>query len=268
VAGDLFFVPSRGRAAMIWPLPALLTWALCWAVFAGLRSLEARDWAALVLATAIGGVASLLSDRRWRRLLVATGFPLSFLASGFGAALPAWAWLLPLAALFALYPLHAWRDAPMFPTPQGALSGLARVAWLDGESPRVVDAGCGLGDALRELHRQYPQARLEGLEWSWPLRIACAIRCRWLRVPARVRRADIWKADWSPYAMVYLFQRPESMPRAVRKAARELRCGAWMASLEFEAAELEPTAVHACADGRPLWLYQAPFTPRRGARLS
>ena len=249
----------------MWPLPALFVWALCWGVFLVLKAAEAPDWASLLLATALGGVLSLLSARRWRRVFIALGFPLSVFASGFAAAVPAWGWLLPLAALFAMYPLHAWRDAPMFPTPAGALKGLARVATLDGASPRVVDAGCGMGDALRELHTQYPQARLEGLEWSWPLRIACVWRCRWLRVPAQVKRADIWSADWAPYAMVYLFQRPESMPRAVKKAARELRCGAWMASLEFEAADLQPTAVHRCADGRPLWLYQAPFKVRGGA---
>ena len=248
----------------MWPLPALLVWAFCWGVFFGLQALDARDWASLLLATAIGGVLSLLSVRRWRRIFISLGFPLSVLASGLAGSVPAWGWLLPLLALLAMYPLHAWRDAPMFPTPSGALRGLSRVVWLDGESPRVVDAGCGMGDALRELHIQYPQARLEGLEWSWPLRLACALRCRWLRVPARVRRADIWAADWTPYALVYLFQRPESMPRAVRKAQRELRCGAWMASLEFEAADLQPTAVHHCADGRPLWLYQAPFKVRGG----
>ena len=248
----------------MWPLPALLVWALCWAAFLGLQALEAHDWAALLLATLIGALLSLLSSRRWRRIFMALGFPLSVLASGVAGAVPAWGWLLPLLALFAMYPLHAWRDAPMFPTPCGALAGLSRVVWLDGESPRVVDAGCGLGDGLRELRSQFPQARLDGLEWSWPLRLACAWRCRLLRVPARVKRADIWKADWTPYAMVYLFQRPESMPRAVRKAARELRCGAWMASLEFEATDLQPTAVHTCADGRPLGLYQAPFKVRGG----
>jgi hypothetical protein len=249
----------------MWPLPALLVWALCWGLFLGLQTVDAPDWVSLLLATALGGVLSLLSERRWRRVFLAFGFPLSLLASGFAATVPAWGWLLPLAALFAMYPVHAWRDAPMFPTPAGALKGLARVATLDGSSPRVVDAGCGMGDALRELHTQYPQARLEGLEWSWPLRIACAWRCRWLRVPAQVKRADIWAADWAPYAMVYLFQRPESMPRAVKKAARELRSGAWMASLEFEAVDLQPAAVHRCADGRPLWLYQAPFKVRSGA---
>jgi hypothetical protein len=49
------------------------------------------------------------------------------------------------------------------------------------------------------------------------------------------------------------------MARAAAKATRELRPGAWMASLEFEAPGLRPTAVHACAAGRRLWLYQLPF---------
>jgi trans-aconitate methyltransferase len=123
---------------------------------------------------------------------------------------------------------------------------------------RVLEAGCGLGDGLRELHAEFPQARLDGIEWSWPLRLACQWRCGF----ARVRRGDIWQADWSPFQMVYLFQRPESMPRAVDKATRELANGSWLASLEFEALQLEPDAVHRCKDGRCVWLYQQPFKPR------
>jgi hypothetical protein len=49
------------------------------------------------------------------------------------------------------------------------------------------------------------------------------------------------------------------MPRAAEKAARELRRGAWLASLEFEARTLQPQQVLKCADGRSVWLYQAPF---------
>lgn len=246
----------------MWPLPALLVWALCWSLFLGLGALGVHDAPALLLAVTAGAALSFLVDRRWRRVFVALGFPLSVLASGMVGAMPAWGWLLSLLVLLALYPLHAWRDAPMFPTPRGALQGLSRSLRFEGDTLRVVDAGCGMGDALRELHREYPKAQLDGLEWSWALRVACAWRCRWLGVPARVKRADIWKADWTPYDMVYLFQRPESMPRAADKAARELRRGAWMASLEFEATGLRPTAVHECADGRRLWLYQAPFKAR------
>ena len=83
------------------------------------------------------------------------------------------------------------------------------------------------------------------------------LRCRF----ARVRRGDFWSADWRPYALVYLFQRPESMPRALAKAAHELRPGAWLASLEFEIAALVPQGVLDGGEGRRVWLYRAPFRP-------
>jgi 4'-phosphopantetheinyl transferase EntD len=92
------------------------------------------------------------------------------------------------------------------------------------------------------------------------LRGLCALRCPW----ARIRQGDIWRANWQPYAMVYLFQRPESMPKAVEKARAELKPGAWLASLEFEARSLQPQATFRCPDGRPVWLYRAPFKPRKG----
>ncbi len=242
---------------MIWPLPALAAWALCWALFIGLRALSAPDGVALASAAALGAVLSVLAGTPWRRVFIAAGFPLSLAASGGAGAAPAWAWLLPLGLLAAIYPLNAWRDAPLFPTPSGALRGLARLAPLAPQA-RVLDAGCGLGAGLRELRREYPSARLAGLEWSWPLRLACALRCGF----AQVRRGDIWVADWSAHDMVYLFQRPESMARAVEKAARELRPGAWLASLEFEAPLLEAQAVLHGPGSRPVWLYRAPFTRR------
>ena len=238
-----------------WPLPALLAWSGAWALFLAAASLSAPAWSALVLGCVLGGVLAVFAGTAWRRLFVAAGFPLSLAASGWAAALPSWAWLLPLLLLALVYPVHAWRDAPMFPTPPDALKGLNALVRLPAQA-RVLDAGCGLGDALVALQREYPQARLEGIEWSWPLRLACGGRCRF----ASVSRGDIWRADWSAHDLVYLFQRPESMPRAVRKAQGELRTGAWLASLEFEATELEPTAVlRPTEGGRPVWLYQAPF---------
>lgn len=232
---------------------------MAWAVFVALRAMQAPALLALSSGVLAGALPALISPwplTRWRRLFMAAGFPLSLALSGSVAGeLPAWSWLLPLALLVLLYPIKAWRDAPFFPTPRGALHGLSRLAPLPGDA-RVLEAGCGLGHGLRELHAEYPQSRIDGIEWSWPLRWVCQWRCRF----ARVVRGDIWLADWSAYQMVYVFQRPESMPRAVHKASCELKPGAWLASLEFEATELQPEAVHRCPDGRPVWLYRQPFT--------
>jgi len=243
---------------MVWPLPALLAWSLAWGLFAGLRALGGPFVVAVAAGGAAGLACSVIAATPWRRLFIALGFPLSLAVSGLASAMPAWGWLLPLALLALIYPLNAWRDAPLFPTPANALQGLAQLAPLSAGA-RVLDAGCGLGDGLRELHREYPHAALDGLEWSWPLRFACAWRCRF----ARVRRGDIWAADWSVFEMVYLFQRPESMARAADKATRELRAGAWLVSLEFDVTNLAASRVIECADGRRVWLYRVPFRPRR-----
>ncbi len=236
---------------MIWPLSALLTWAGAWGVFWGLRAIQTPFWAGLSLACALGLILGLLERSSWRRFCIAGGFPLSLAASGLGTGFPAWIWLIPLGFLLLLYPLRAWRDAPLFPTPPGALEGLDRVAPLP-EDARILDAGCGLGDGLKELHRIYPQARLTGLEWSWPLRLVCGLRCP----SATVRRADIWREDWSGYDLIYMFQRPESMTPAIHKARAELRATGWLVSLEFEAASLAPTAVLRNRTDKPVWVYR------------
>lgn len=242
---------------LVWPLPALLTWALAWGVFLGLRGVGLAALPAFVPALLVAGLAAWTGRTPWRRLFMLVGFPLSLLASGAAGDLPGWVWLLPLALLLALYPLNTWRDAPLFPTPAQALKGLALKAPL-AEGARVVDAGCGLGAGLKALHGEYPTARIEGLEWSWPLTLLCAARCGF----ARVRRADIWAVDWSGYDLVYLFQRPESMARAMDKAAAEMRPGTWLVSLEFPATGWVHQARLQTVDNKPVWLYRLPLRRR------
>lgn len=238
------------RFKLPWPLPALLTWALAWALCVALRTAEAPQWATLLLPTLLGLGASIVGATRWRQLFIALGFPLSWLLAGAGT-MPASLWLVPLAVLLLAYPLHAWRDAPLFPTPQGVLQGLPDVVGLSAGA-RVLDAGCGTGAGLIELRRVLPQAELHGIEWSWPWRWWAGLRCPW----ARVRRADMWAASWGAYQLVYLFQRPESMPRAVEKAQREMPAGTWLVSLEFEAAILQPHAVLRNVADKPVWVYR------------
>ena len=244
----------------LWPVPALCAWALGWGVFAGLRWLGAPLVVAIFLAVVLGVALSVIGSTPWRRVFVAAGFPLSLAASGVAGAMPAWSWLLPLAVLLSVYPLNTWRDAPLFPTPAGALQGLAPLVELQANA-RVLDAGCGLGAGLRELHRAYPQAELHGMEWSWPLRVICALRCPY----ANVRRADIWASEWLGFELVYLFQRPESMARAWDKAQREIVAGGWMASLEFPVAGVQPQRTLQCPDGRVVWLYRVPARPVAGS---
>jgi len=243
------------HALGVWPLPAVLAWAGAWGVFRWAAGQGVEVAVALGAATALGVLCSLWGDTWWRRVLIAGGFPLScFLVLSEGAMeLPAWAWLLALLLLMLVYPINAWRDAPLFPTPRRALQDLPQQVPLPANA-LILDAGCGLGHGLQALHSAYPDARLHGLEWSWPLRFACALRCPW----ARVRQGDIWKADWSAYDMVYLFQRPESMERAMAKAREQLNAGAWLVSLDFEIIGHQATTRSQVAGGKMVWVYRIP----------
>lgn len=244
---------SSSSSYFRWPLPALLAWAGTWLLYGGLLKLGVAVWLSLAVATLAGVMLSVFAVSFWRRVAIAAGFPLSLLLSG-SVALPAWVWLLPLLLIVLVYPINAWRDAPLFPTPALALSGIQQCAPLK-EGARILDAGCGLGDGLIALHSAYPTAALYGVEWSWPLRALTALRCPW----ARITQGDMWKTDWSQYDMVYLFQRPETMPRALDKARAQLQPGAWLVSLEFVAEGLRPTAQLNNVEGKPVWLYRAPF---------
>ena len=191
----------------------------------------------------------------WRRIAVLAGLPLSVLLIQGTQAVPPWAWLLACAALVVIYPIQAWRDAPLFPTPRGALAGLPRVAPL-APGARVLDAGSGLGDGLMALHRVYPDARLQGVEGGWGLAWASRIRLRAAGLRGvRVDRGDFWRTDWGGFDLVYLFQRPETMPRAWDKALREMRPGSWLVSLEFEVPGVAPAAGLDAGGGRPVWIY-------------
>lgn len=237
-----------------WPLPALCAWGAAWVLFVLLLRVV-PPWAAMLAACALGTLASVLGHSWWRRGWIALGFPLSLALTGV-VTLPAWGWLVPLALLLLVYPLNAWRDAPLFPTPRQALADVPAHLPLP-PGARVLDAGCGLGDGLKALRHAYPQAQIDGLEWSWPLRWLCALRCPW----ARVRRADMWKVDWRPYQLVYVFQRPESMARAAAKAQADMAPGSWLVSLEFAVPQAVPHARLTTPTGRSVWVYALPFSP-------
>ena len=242
-----------------WPLPALFAWLLAWALFAAGGGVGLPAGVAFVAAALAAAAVALLAEGRWRRTLTAAGFPLSALALGALPTLPPWLWALAALPLLLAYPLRAWRDAPFFPTSAAALQGLDRSVVL-APGAVLLDAGCGLGHGLQALRAVWPQARLRGLEFSRPLAWLAARRCP----DAQIVRGDMWAASWAGVDLVYLFQRPESMARALAKAEAEMAPGSWLASLEFEVPGRTASACHAVPGQRPVWLYRlgAPIGPQ------
>ena len=234
-----------------WPLPALLSWLAAWLIHAAALSAGLSPGPALALGAAVGAALGWLHDQRWRRLIVALGFPVSVLALGWQGGASGLLWLAPLLILWWLYPRRSWSEAPLFPTPRDALERLPALAPLPAGA-RVLDAGCGVGDGLRELLHAYPQAHVEGVEWSHPL----AWLARWRARGATVRQGDLWADDWAPFALVYVFQRPESMPRVWAKACAELAPGAWLVSLDFAVPEVTPAGSWQLDNGQFVWLYR------------
>ncbi len=248
-----------------WPLPALWLWLLAWGAHEAVIAVGGREWMAFIAGSLIGVVGTVFGNSRLQRVVIGVGFPVALAALGMGTALPVWIWLMPLVGLLLLYPIRTWGDAPLYPTPRRALDGLHRLAPMAGDrtrgEARILDAGCGVGDGLRALRREYPHALIEGIEWSWPLVGLCKLRCSW----AEVRQGDMWKADWHNYDLIYLFQRPESMFRAVEKASREMRPSGYLVSLEFEAPGLKPVSSLLGPGGQRVWVYR-PATEVGGTR--
>lgn len=234
-----------------WPLPALWSWLAAWFIYAGALTTGLAPGPALAAGAALGALLGWLQPVRWRRLIVALGFPASVLALGWQGGASGLLWLAPLALLWWLYPRRAWSEAPLFPTPVGALAPLSAATPLPAGA-RVLDAGCGVGDGLRELMRAFPAARVEGVEWSRPLAAVARLRAR----GAVVRQGDLWADDWAPFALIYVFQRPESMPRVWAKSCAEMAAGSWLVSLDFAVPGVAPVATWRLSSGQSVWVYR------------
>jgi SAM-dependent methyltransferase len=250
----------RGIGGLRWPLPALAVWGLAWAGYLALR--DGAPLAAWAVAAGLGMAALPLAGSPVRAAWLAAGFPASWAALQFAGQVPQWVWLLALAVPLALYPLRAWRDAPFYPTPARALDGLARALALGPGPARLLDAGCGIGHGLAALHAQFPRARLEGVEWSRWLALLARSRCRF----ATVHRGDMWSLPWRDFDLVYLFQRPETMPRAWAKAAAEMPPGSWLVSLEFPVPGVRPSATFAHEGCARVFAYRMEGRPRPAVR--
>ncbi|MBC9249178.1 trans-aconitate methyltransferase [Pseudomonas alcaligenes] len=205
-------------------------------------------WAAVllqaVLAAALGHWLGL--RRWWLPLNLAFAPALLALQSG---QWPAW-WFLVAFVLLLLVNWNSFRErVPLYLSGARTRQRLSqRLAGLPADF-RFVDLGCGLGGTLLQLARDYPQARLAGVETA-PLVFLCAwLRCLPYR-NCRVHYRSLWQEDLSAYDAVYCFLSPAPMPELWQKARREMGAGSLLVSNSFEIPGVPPSEVIELDDWR------------------
>jgi SAM-dependent methyltransferase len=153
--------------------------------------------------------------------------------------LPGLAWSLtldtsplwPLAALIALVLVYGriWKSrVPLFFSSARACEALVRL--LPAGSRRFLDVGCGDARVLAHLAAVRPDCTFEGVEQAFFPWLLARVRCGLAKAPCAVRRADLWRADFGAYHVVYAYLSPAVMRELWEKAASEMRPGALLVS--------------------------------------
>lgn len=112
-----------------------------------------------------------------------------------------------------------------------------------------VDLGCGLGGTLVQLARDYPAARLAGVETAPLVFLLAWLRCLPYR-NCQVRYRSLWQEDLSAYDAVYCFLSPAPMAELWAKARREMRPGSLLISNSFEVPGVAPGEIIELNDWR------------------
>ncbi|MDD0842954.1 class I SAM-dependent methyltransferase [Pseudomonas sp. Gutcm_11s] len=146
---------------------------------------------------------------------------------------PAW-WFFAAFLLLLLINWNSFRErVPLYLSGARTRQRLSeRLAGLSADF-RFVDLGCGLGGTLVQLARDYPQARLSGVETAPLVFLLAWLRC----LPysnCRVRYRSLWAEPLGDYDVVYCFLSPAPMAELWVKARREMRPGALLVSNSFE----------------------------------
>jgi len=123
--------------------------------------------------------------------------------------------------------------------------------------------GSGLGHGMQALRLRFPDAQLTGIERSALLALFSRLRLQWLSSArsdgsTTVLCGDMWSSSWAEFDAVYLFQRPETMPRAWQKACADMKPGAWFISLAFEVPGKTADITYQGPGQRPVWAYRLP----------
>lgn len=181
-----------------------------------------------VLAAALG---QWLGLRRWW-LVLNLAFAPGLLALQ-SREWPAW-WFLAAFCVLLLINWNSFRErVPLYLSGARTRQQLSRRLARLPPDFRLVDLGCGLGSALAQLARDYPQARLVGVETAPLVFLLAWLRC----LPyhnCQIRYRSLWNEPLGDYDVVYCFLSPAPMAALWDKARCEMRAGSLLISNSFE----------------------------------
>lgn len=147
---------------------------------------------------------------------------------------------LTIAISGVTFVYYTWRTKiPAVPT-----QGSARAVILDvirqelQENPRpqpvIYDLGCGWGGLCLAVAREFPQARVIGLELAWPALVISWLRKLVLgRRNLHIRRSDFWRHDISDGDIVMCYLGDVVMADVRDKLRREAKPGRMFISNTF-----------------------------------
>ena len=198
----------------------------------------------------------LIGATPWRRVFIGGGFPLSFAVSG-AAALPPWAWLLPLALLAFVYPVaRLARRAALPDAGRRAARPRARRAARP-PARRCSTPAAASARRCSSCAANIRTRAVDGIEWSWPLLGAGAPA---LPLRARAARRHLERRLVGASRSSICSSGRRAWPRAAAKAARELKPGRLAGEPRVRDRDAAAAArARAARDGRRVWLYRAPF---------
>lgn len=197
-----------------------------------------------LLAAALGHWLGL---RRWWLVLNLAFVPGLLILQGH--QWPAW-WFLAAFVLLLLVNWNSFRErVPLYLSGARACRRLSRR--LAGLPPdfRFIDLGCGLGGTLVQLARDYPRARLTGVETAPLVFVLAWLRCLPYR-NCRVRYRSLWREPLAGYDAVYCFLSPAPMAALWDKARAQMHPGSLLISNSFTIPGVPPGEVIELHDWR------------------
>lgn len=206
----------------------------------------------LAIAAAAHGVLAAVIGRqlglsRWWLLINFTFVPLLLILITLNV--PPWSFLVGFLILLLLNWNSLGGGVPLYLTGDATCRKVAELAQTRGANFRFIDLGSGLGGTLCRLARQFPGARLEGVETAPLVFLASRIRCLFQK-NCRVRYESLWKVDLSQYDVVYCFLSPVPMPDLWKKAVAEMRPNTLLISNTFEVPGVKATQIIEMNDWR------------------